>query len=271
MNKMTTTTIAATTEQALSRRQMLIGLAAASTAAATAVMPSPALPAQVMENPKLIRLGDDLPKHIAAFETARNDRLAIIRAWKHKWPLAPDSITEIPDFDTPFHSGKELDMFGAPFKRPGEKHPRLISSGWRIESSVKSARRALRSKKMAQSGHVQGMPYEQWEDILKEALAVEKAHNEYTTAVEDFYFLSGYKAAHAAFNEAAERLVAHVNAILRQQDYSMEGILVKAQAIRLQADPDLTLRSIVAEGGGLSSWAASLGESILRLAGEGRA
>ena len=266
-----TITVAASMEPAVTRRRMLLGLAAASTAAATVAMPTPSKSAETSENPELIRLGDDLPTHVAAFAAARITRQKIIAEWEPKWPIAPDIITEIPAFSSPFHSEKEVDMFGRPITRPGEKHARLISRAWLCESAVKTAKRALRSKKMAQTGIVRGMPYEQWEDILNEAVAVKAAHDEYTTAIEEFYHLSGYKAADAAFGNAADHLVAHVNAILRQQEYSMAGVLVKAQAISLQADPDLSWRALVAEGGGLANWGADLAASIIRLAGEGRA
>jgi hypothetical protein len=266
-----TITVAASMEPAVTRRRMLLGLAAASTAAATAGIPTPAESAEASENSELIRLGDDLPKYIATFEAARIERRKIIAEWEPKWPMAPDIITEIPAFSSPFHCEKEVDMFGRPITRPGEKHTRLISRAWHCESAVKTARRALRSKKMAQTGLVRGMSYEQWEDILNEAVAVKAAHDEYTCAIEEFYFLSGYKTANAVFGDAADRLVAHVNAILRQQEYSMAGVLVKAQAISLQADPDLSWRALVAEGGGLASWGAELAASIIGLAGEGRA
>jgi hypothetical protein len=266
-----TITVAAAMEPAVTRRRMLLGLAAASTAAAVAAMPSPARSAEAFENRELIRLGNDLPNYVATFSAARDARLKIIREWEAKWPVAPDCITYLPAVDHVFASGKVTDMFGRPLVRPGEKHARIIANEWHLESDVRSAKRALRCKKMAETGLVRGMPYEQWEDMLNEAVAIKAAYDGYITAVEEFYLQSGYKEADAAFNVAADQIVTHVNAILRQPEYSMEGILVKAQAISLQADPDLSWRALVAEGGGLASWGASLANSIIRLAGEGRA
>ena len=71
------------------RREMLMGLALASTTAATATLSDAGTPD---ENPELLRLGDELLQIETAYLSARKTRNDIYRDAMSEWPRAPDEI-----------------------------------------------------------------------------------------------------------------------------------------------------------------------------------
>ncbi len=73
----------------LDRRRLLLGLAAAPTAAAA---PAAVRATAPTENPKLLRLADQLDAAIAKAAAARAHKQAVIDKWWWKWPTAPDAI-----------------------------------------------------------------------------------------------------------------------------------------------------------------------------------
>lgn len=73
------------------RRRMLLGLAAASTAAATATA---AVGPVTAENPELIRLAKELPALADQYHAAWKHQRDTEAKWTPLWPLASDDITE---------------------------------------------------------------------------------------------------------------------------------------------------------------------------------
>jgi hypothetical protein len=145
------------------RRRLLLGLAAASTAAAGSIA-SAATPA--LENPELLRLGDQLEakaeRHCQA--TAHENR--IVREGRRRWPTTPEALfrrDEAGDFRFRGFGEIERDFDGGRAYRPGEEEPRLMYGRWEALRSLEHANDALASKWMARNGKLYGVSRAEWE------------------------------------------------------------------------------------------------------------
>ncbi|WP_378947745.1 hypothetical protein [Mesorhizobium sp. ANAO-SY3R2] len=146
----------------IDRRRLLVGLAAASTAAATATVAQAAqaaAPAKTGEttqlaapqaNPEFVSLFSDLKKAVAEKTAAKDAREWIIDEWRHRWPPAPDEIT-LPGVAWVIND--EVDLAGRPLVRPGEKHARRLYSledlAWSAERTAAFVGKARNDKSRA--------------------------------------------------------------------------------------------------------------------------
>lgn len=104
----------------VSRRSLLLGMAAASTSAAVAVVPTPARPASksaatpVGENPELVAAYDRFTEAWAELKTAKANLDWLADEWRHRWPLAPEEILLNANAQNDFHvpPGAETDIVG---------------------------------------------------------------------------------------------------------------------------------------------------------------
>lgn len=237
----------------INRRRMLLGLAAASTAAAAITAASAAGCAPV-ENPELVRLGNHLPEAAAEYRVALEEIEWIAAEWKHRWPLAPDEITW-PRGD---YLDGERDIAGRLLKRPGEERVRgirdvkhlaaMVATDRPLRHNASDAMRARRAK---------------WLATAKRELKIGKLYKVQTTRLRK---VSGMDLAKARAAAAKKSLSDLVTTIMEQPGTTMEGMLIKAQAIT-------TFNNVMAGKFNLDGerWAGLLAASVLQLASEGAA
>ncbi|RWO12057.1 MAG: hypothetical protein EOS07_05470 [Mesorhizobium sp.] len=238
----------------VNRRRLLLGLAAASTAAAALTVALPAHSASPAENPELIRLGNQLPaasaEHLASLEEVE----WITAEWKHRWPLAPDEIT----LACGGYDNAERDIAGRLLTRPGEEQARAVRNvenltamlGWDrpLRKNASEARRARRAD---------------WLVRRKHELKLGKAYHAETARLRE---ASGIELAKARAADAKKSLSDLVTAIMEQPGTTMEGVLIKAQAITTFDKSNA--RKFFLDG---ERWADQLATSVIQLASEGEA
>ncbi|MER9755392.1 hypothetical protein NKJ46_18380 [Mesorhizobium sp. M0166] len=233
---------------AINRRRMLLGLAAASTAAAAVTVASAAGCAPV-ENPELVRLGNQLPDASAEYLAALEEIEWIAAESKHRWPLAPDEIT----WPRGNYTDGERDIAGRLLKRPGEERVRCVRDVRNLAAIVATDRplrhnasEAMRARRV------------HWLARAKRELKIGKAYQAQTARLRD---ISGMDLAKARAAAAKKSLSDLVTAIMEQPGTTMEGMLIKAQAVT-------TFNKAIARKYPLDGeiWAAQLAASVLQLA-----
>ncbi|RWP56501.1 hypothetical protein [Mesorhizobium sp.] len=238
----------------INRRRMLLGLAVASTAAATAVTVASAAGCAPVENPELIRVGNRLSDASAQYLAALKEIEWIAAEWKHRWPLAPDEIT----MPRGYYIDGERDIAGRLLKRPGEEHVRCIRDVRNLAAIVATDRplRHNASEAMrARRAH--------WLARAKRELKIGKLYQVQTARLRK---TSGMDLAKARAAAAKKSLSDLVTAIMEQPGTTMEGMLIKAQAVT--TFNKAMARKYPLEG---ELWAAQLAASVLQLASEGDA
>ncbi|SIT55005.1 conserved exported hypothetical protein [Mesorhizobium prunaredense] len=252
---MPNTTVRAAAEglPAINRRRMLLGLAAASTAAAAITAASAAGCAPV-ENPELVRLGNQLPEASTEYLAALEEIEWIAAEWKHRWPLAPDEITW-PRGD---YIDGERDIAGRLLKRPGEEHVRCVRDVRNLAAIAATDRPPRHNASDATRAR-----HAIWLARAKRELKIGKAYKSQTARLRD---ISGMDLAKARAAAAKKSLSDLVTAIMEQPGTTMEGILIKAQAVT--TFNKAMARKYPLEG---ELWAAQLAASVLQLASEGDA
>lgn len=240
----------------LDRRRMLLGLAAASTAAATAT--SAATPMASSENPELIRLAQELPTVESRYRAAQQHQVDTKAKWEPLWPLAVDEIT-LPG--RPGRSGWPMERTfqdGALY-RAGEIEPRQVVPSYAFRCYAARARRALKSKKLA-AGPVDGRTRSEWEAELIENERCFALASNYEAETKRIREASSYKASWKAHAAASDDLAAHVALIMGQPDFTMEGLIIKAQALNVWSRVDELYRRF----GRREDWYGQIAASILR-------
>lgn len=221
----------------INRRRMLLGLAAASTAAAAiavpaiSAMPSPLAPA---ENPKLIALAAELPAKAKAYHKARRAYDVMFKRWQDATPWAPDELTALgtawPHDDPKQPGDPEMKLLGGFLWRKGDDFPRrIVITSWETNRRRCDARRAVRAA--VRNGNVADRL--RADEELQEARRLHKVEETYR---KEFGRLN--KLAHAdherlypAKDNALDALERHVAAIMNEEDRTMEGLIIKAQAL----------------------------------------
>lgn len=248
------------------RRRFLLGLAAASTAAAT-----PPASAAPTENPKLITLANELPIVVESYRQAFDAYEVNYRQHRESTPLAPDEITAIgigcPR--TTFQPGHvELSSTLGYLYREGESYPRrIVRSSWDVHREINDLRKIKRQAK--KNGDL--TEYLRAEEAVA-GLKLQQAKIE--------VYQSAYRNARSAASDDHDRLypvkeqalkalVDHISAIVTEPDWTMEGLLIKAEALMewncLGKNEKLITRLLGAE------WDASIASSIIRHARLGNA
>jgi hypothetical protein len=210
------------------RRRMLLILAAASTAAATTTV---AASSAVSENPELIRLAQELTVIDAQYRAAQAHQVSIEAKWIPLWPLAPDDISE------PGRPGRDGNPIERSFqdgalRRRGEAEPRRLIPAHHFRYGADRARRILKGKKLA-AGPVDGRSRAEWEAELLEDERCHALAVNYAAETKRIREASNYTASWKAHAAAAKALEAHVALIMDQSDFTMEGLIIKAQTLEV--------------------------------------
>jgi hypothetical protein len=211
----------------VNRRRLLLGLAAASTVAAAPVAVRDAIASS--ENPELLRLAAELPAVEARYVAAERHQRAVKERYSSQWPLAPDEI--ISPNSNAAYGDIERNFEGGALYRQGEDRPRAVTPACSLGYEIRRARRVLRSKRLDNGAVVAGADREGWETYLAEC---ERAHTlavEYEAECERIQREAQYERAWKETHAARDDMEGHIAAIMDQPDRTMEGLVIKAQAL----------------------------------------
>lgn len=232
------------------RRQMLIGLAAASTAAASTVE------AQIAENPDLMRLGDELPSIEAAYVSARDEKWSIYQKAMAEWPLAPKEVIRSTYSRASLSGEIERDVAGGGFCREGEADCFGLYTVEGLQSKIAWRERDLaRILKTKRQKHLGFHAAE-----LTEAKAALPKTKAYWAKCERIRKSCGYEAATEAEGAARNILKHHVDAIMAFEPLTMEGVVIQCQALIAWGNVDKFFRSLTLEA---VNWPQKLAVSII--------
>jgi hypothetical protein len=246
----------------INRRRLLLGLAAASTAAAAFIVDAVAAP---VENPKLLALAAELPAIAEASRVAYRAYKDMAKRWSSATPWAPDELT-VPgtawptdDFKQP--GDAELKALGGYLWRKGDEFPRrIVVKSWQVYGDLLDARRQKRQAKKIGS-LTDFAHYEDEEMRLKKLLATAKDYEAKFRRVR-----TAAKADHErlwpAKDSAREALENHVAAIMDSPDWTMEGLVIKAQALAEWDRVDEGFEKLAFKHG--HDWHGQIATSILR-------
>lgn len=241
------------------RRRMLLGLAAASTAAATATA---ALEPSASENPELIRLAKELPALADQYHAAWKHQRDTEAKWAPLWPLASDDITEH-GTGSIYGNPLERTFQGGARARLGEEHPRRLIPASTFRFHIHRAERALKSKRLQTLGTLDGRNRAEWEAELaedKRCLALAEAYEAETKRISQE---SNYTASWQGHRDAAKALETHVSRIMAEPDQTMEGLIIKAEALEAWDSVEWWRRAMKPAS---ADWHGKIAASILRMA-----
>lgn len=244
------------------RRRMLLGLAAASTAAATATA---AVAPAVAENAELLRLAKELPVLVDQYHAAWKHQRDTETKWEPLWPVAADDITEHGNGSL-YGNPLERTFQGAALRRLGEEHPRRLIPPYSFRYQVHRATRALKSKKLQRLGTLDGRTRAEWETELaddKRCLALAEAYEAETKRISE---ASGYEASWRAHHAASNALAAHIALLMAEPDHTMEGLIIKAEALEAWNGVEWFQR---ATRPAAADWHGQIASSVLRHAKSG--
>ncbi|MGX5803371.1 hypothetical protein ACWGS9_19245 [Bradyrhizobium sp. Arg314] len=215
----------------LNRRRLLLGLAAAS-AAAAATVPSNAA-AVPAENPELLALSANLPAIVDECLVATRVVREIEKRWYAATPRAPDELT-VAGTGEPYERNQpgnpEPGLLYGSLWRKGEAFPRRIvvtASG--LNWPMAHAKRRLRKAK--KEGNA--ADYLQAEEELARLKKLQATASNYETEFADLKekAKAEYDPAWPIKSELMEKLEKHIAAIMRAEDRTIEGLIIKAQAL----------------------------------------
>ncbi len=247
------------------RRRLLMGLAAASTAAAVTVAPTTTRGAGPLENARLIALSAALPAIADAYHAAADAYRHMAKTLEAATPRAPDEFTEVGTAD-PINDRRqpgeaEVTVFGGYLYRDGEKHPRrIVVTSWHVSRDLSYAKRVMRRAKKV--GAVSDFLVAEEEVIrLKTLLAKTEAYEREFNAARAFA-KGEYDRLYPVMASALNAFAAHVTATMDEEDVTMEGLLIKAQALAAWGgigSDDKFLAGILGK-----DWHGKIAASILR-------
>ncbi|UGX86163.1 hypothetical protein [Phyllobacterium meliloti] len=233
----------------MNRRSLLLGLAAASTVAASA---GGTVASASNQRPKLLSLGDKLYAAEAEYIAAYNALIDVILDWSPHWPVAPDQITEARSYAyRNLDLERDLRGYGAP--RIGEDKTRRV---WHSKDLLSEIHRAEEQVERSIS--------------KKSRAALEKAikndHHrlvlakKYEADCEHIRNASGCAAAKGREKAAVAALKGLMFQIMAEPASNMTDALIQAQALTAWGKTDEIFTI------GSEKWAPQLAASILRLA-----
>lgn len=253
----------------IDRRRLLLGLAAASTAAATVTVDSAV--ATQLENPKLLALAEQLPNVAKAYHEAERLSRAVEREWNAKCPWAPDEITvkgtAWPSDDWNQPGEPERKPLGGWLWRQGDDYPRRIvvterEANYRLHDAKANLRLAMKKGKSRRKSEAE------WRAEIEHWVRLKSVAEKYERKFREVE-LKG-KREHEKFwrpaNAARDAFEYHVAAMMNEPDLTMEGLVIKAQALAEWdkiGGPD----KIAFRHG--KDWHGQIAASILRHAGVG--
>ncbi|WP_407491863.1 hypothetical protein [Pseudooceanicola sp. MF1-13] len=242
------------------RRQMLLGLAAASTAAAAG---APAAERLIPENPELIALGNATLTLQRNYEETRAEARRIAKDVRQEWPLAPEPILS-------FGHGclEERDVTGAGIRRAVDERgnfEQMWSYGTPEYFEAQIQRHKVRIAHIMKTKSKRGLKFEQeWLKRSEEALPLSRT---YVAEIERLKQQSGYRPARDRQEAAYEAFSDHVSKVMGAEAATMEGVVIKAQALQAWSTVDPFYKALNKHG---VEWAEQLAGAIIAQ-GEGRA
>jgi hypothetical protein len=250
------TTAAARTEQVVSRRKLLLGLAAASASAAV-IAASDTAESAIPENPELIRLGDQLHAVAAEYRSAKQACKAIVQEWGKRWPLAPEALLYRRSWD---RSAQEVTIDGGRLVRTGEEDSFCVMTVKDIIYDIKDAERVLRGKTFDRQKKYRGLTREELEQSLEDDYERVAMARDYEAECARIRRQSGLEQAKVRLDEARNTFTAVVKRILAEPEYSMAGVVIKAQAISVGSAEDALMVFSTLEN---EDWGTRLARSVL--------
>jgi len=245
----------------INRRSLLLGLAAASTMAASAT-DSPAAISE-SENPELIRLAGELPEVAARYVEAQKHQVGVEVTYSSVWPVAPDEITK-PGYEGAW-GGFEKTFKGGGMFRKGEVRPRQLISASSFRYDTKYAKRVLNGNKLEKS-KIDGLNRQEWEVRLVQLEKAQALAARYEAEIKRIKSSVDYEAVWRATHAARDALEDHIAAIMNEPEQTMTGLIIKAQA--LEAWGQVKGYKIPFRHG--EAWPEQIAASILRMARSGR-
>ncbi|MAM63868.1 hypothetical protein [Maritimibacter sp. UBA3975] len=242
---------------ATNRRNLLAGLAAASTAVIGGAASARA-PQTGEQNARLLELADELPIRKAAFLQAQEWVDRIYRETMAVWPLAPDEIT---CEASPFFGTLERDVAGRGIWRKGSENAMGVKTPEKLDEEVRWCAETLGRK------HIRRHPdrVEDWESRLAEAKRGRKISERYFAECERLKAASGYEKANGEAATAREALRDIVAAIIEEEETSIEGVVVKAQALAAWGAVPSFYQTF---SPGASKWGPKFADAVMRQARE---
>ncbi|GLQ82887.1 hypothetical protein GCM10007881_64100 [Mesorhizobium huakuii] len=211
-----------------------------------------AAPAQ--ENPELLRLASELEAELTALLEATVAAREIEAEWSPLWPLAPDEITLPRANDNP-----ERDIRGRGFIRKGADEPCGLRDIDNIESLLAFSKRGglhARTKSSPQRRERMTAQVNMWRAALKMA----KAYYAEIARIRD---VSAIALAEEKITLCRKRIDAVVGAIMVEEPWTMDGLAIKAKAIK---GFGAGLGVVASHAGKTFLVQNALADSILRLA-----
>lgn len=249
-----------------SRRRLLFGLAAASTA--VTVTGATALAAVPAEDPELLRIAAELPGLVQAYHDAAANAARLRREGFRRWPTTPDALFKRTNggairFVTSGVDAMEKTFADGARFHPGEEHPRAVYARWEATGPYERAKAALASPWMARNGKLYGVSRSDWARLAEEARPLAEVAETYYDECDRIRDEVGWSRAWPIVNDRARDLATAISAIMKIEARTMEGAIIKAQALDAWADVDWWATRIADE----PAWARSFARDILRLSG----
>lgn len=259
----------------INRRRLLLGLASASTAAAVGVIPAVAkATAQIAENPRLLELASELPALVAAHNEAQQAQDAVEAKWDAVWPWAPDELTA-PGTAHPWEGRQpgeaEKMVMGGYLWRKGDAFPRRIVVTTRMLNGefnlVRYHLRVLSKGKKKKSG---GKTEAAWHD---EFARLERLHGIAETYERECARIQGpakaeFETKWTVTHRLRDKMEDLIAAMMNEPDLTMEGLLIKAQALAAWDKSGKGMAKLAIRHG--KAWHGQIAASILGHAEGGR-
>lgn len=242
----------------IGRRNLLLGLAAGATAAAA--MKGSKAEAQTREDPELLALADALPSLEADYLNALATRQDIIDRFAPTWPRAPQQIYRYGDNCT-----EERGVDGLAFAHPeGGKSGlpgALISVGKPEHFEADIRYNKERIAHIMKTKSKRGLKFhETWVARSEDALPLAKA---YWADLAKAKSASGIEDADGELAVAREALHAHVDQIMRFREKTMQGLVIKAQAMTAWGKVEPFQRAFNIQA---NDWADAMAATVMRQA-----
>ena len=237
------------------RRSVLLGLAAASTAAATSLE---ANASTVSENPEIIRLGEQLPETLNSYVTVTKDKRQKLRAAEAIWPKAPEEILLFCEGAIPEKRvcGRALER-EIPLRWPEARNYHYLT----VEGAKKQiALQEHEVSRILKTKSKRGLAAaEAYLATLKAKLPMSQ---KYCAEIEHIQSTCGYEEAVKASGLARDELRDLITSLMRLEPKSMEGVVIQAEALKAWGEVERFYRTFEPAA---AAWPVQFAENLLRL------
>ncbi len=208
------------------------------------------------ENPELVAMADALPAVLAEYVAARDNVKAIVAEWSPKWPVPSADIIRFAEGCKEYRgidgSGLEMALYPTRIKMM----PRLGTAEY---FEVSAAHHGSEAKRCAAFKRERRMlsnlrAAEQERALIKPARI-------YWSEVDRITAASGIEAAQARAGAAQDALKAAVDRIMRADDRTITGAVIKAPALHAWTEVELFYRTLNDRG---PAWAEQLAAPIVK-------